>query len=78
MLSGQVLPNRIDHLDGYRIRHFDFTRYGYRRLVGVDWPWKVWFSISSRNNIDWKLSRRIAAMTTMTITATATIIPMSF
>lgn len=38
MLSGQVLPNRIDHLDGYRIRLFDFTRYGCRRLVGVDWP----------------------------------------
>ena len=38
MLSGQVLPNRIDHLDGYRIRHLDFTRYGCRRLVGVDWP----------------------------------------
>ena len=36
MLPGQVLPNRIDHLDGYRIRYLDFTRHGCRRLAGND------------------------------------------
>lgn len=49
-----------------------------RRLAGNDRFREGLVSISSRSNIDWKLSRRMAAMTTMTITATATIIPMSF
>ena len=36
------------------------------------------FNNSSRRTIDWKLSRRMAATTIMTTTATATIIPISF